>query len=86
MTSTSGSSTTCPPDRLDAELTKRGVVASGQAPDRVPSRNQPSDDRSAQEPAATRHQGLHDSRLAAQTASFSRKILALWRMSTGKEG
>ena len=25
----------------------------------------------------------HDSLLAAQTASFSRKILALWRMSTG---
>ena len=30
---------------------------------------------------------LHQRRfLAAQTASFSRKILELWRMSTGKEG
>ena len=28
----------------------------------------------------------HDSLLAAQTASFSRKILALWRMSTGNAG
>ena len=46
----------------------------------------------AQETTAARHQnvtqlrGTHDSLLDAQTANFSRKILALWRISTGKDG
>src|SRR5262249_31224854 len=47
---------------------------------------QPANDGAAEEAAAARHQGDHASSLAAQIASFSRKILALWRISTGKDG
>ena len=47
---------------------------------------QPPDDRAAQEAAAAGHEGVHRTLPAAQSANFSRKILALWRISTGKRG
>ena len=64
----------------------------GQAADRQPALHEQLDQGRAQKAAAAGHQhlaqirGHHDSLLAAQTASFSRKILALWRISTGNDG
>ena len=79
-------------DLLDPELLQMGVKPPAQAPDRQPALHEQLDQGRAQKAAAAGHQhlaeirGPHDSLLEAQTASFSRKILALWRISTGKEG
>src|SRR5258708_2392942 len=44
------------------------------------------DNSPAQKPASSRNERSHGNCLAAQSASFSRKILALCRMSTGNAG
>src|SRR5262249_23238145 len=51
----------------------------------VAARDQAAHDGAAEEAAAAGDESVHRSRPAAQTASFSRKILALWRTSTGNE-
>src|SRR5207302_914608 len=62
------------------------IAITGKAGDVVAARHQQADDGAAQEAAAAGHQRVHASRPAAHAASFSRKILALWRMSTGNFG
>ena len=78
-------------DLLDFELVEVRVRPPGQASHCQPTLSRQLDQGRAQEPAAARDQhpaeirSPHRSLLEAQTASFSRKILALWRMSTGNE-
>ncbi len=68
------------------------VAAAGERPDLLPSRAEQGHDGRSQETASSGHEhGAgrvegHVRFLAAQTASFSRKIFELWRMSTGNEG
>jgi hypothetical protein len=70
-----------------AQRLQRRVVAAVETGDVVAARHQPAAERLAEEAAAAGDQDLHASSLAgcfaAQAASFSRPILALWRMSTG---
>ncbi len=73
-------------DAADSERRHVRIVAAAEDRDVVSPGQQHARDRPAEKPAAAGHQGLHRSptRPAAHTASFSRKIFALWRMSTGK--
>ena len=64
------------------------MAAAAEAGDLVPARQQRAAQRLPEETAAAGDQQLHAlsfaSCFAAHAASFSRPILALWRMSTGK--
>jgi len=74
-------------DLGNTQLFQFGIAVAGQAENPVPAFNQLSDDGFSQKTAAAGYQGpayLLPVFLAAHTASFSRKILELCRMSTGK--
>ncbi len=73
-------------DLLRADLGQPRVFAPREAPHLVAAIAQHAHDRPAEEPAAAGHQCPHRNLFAAQAASFSRKIFALCRMSTGNEG
>ncbi len=70
----------------DAECFERGVVTARDARHRVAALHKLAHDRAAHETAAAGHQRLHLKRSSAQSLSSSRRILALWRTSTGKCG
>ena len=72
---------------VDADGLQFRVVPPSEHADVVAALAQLARDRRAQEAAAAGDERAHQaSSCSAQTASFSRKILALWRMSTGKDG
>ena len=75
-------------DLAHAECIQRRIVPAIEAGDVMSARNQPSTERLAEETATAGHEDLHSLSFkgcfAAHAASFSRPILALWRMSTGK--
>ena len=62
------------------------VFLAGIGTDGVAAPQQPAHHRLAEEAAAAGDQRLHCSSCAAHSASFSRKIFALWRISTGNRG
>ena len=70
-----------------AQRLQRGVVTAIETGGAMPALEQAAAQRLAQETSATGHQDVHSMSCngcrAAQCASFSRPILALWRMSTG---
>src|SRR5262249_12568062 len=71
---------------LDAQSVQLRVIAAREASDRVSAGPQPAHDRSAEKTAAAGDERAHahdGSFRAAHSASFSRPILALWRVSTG---
>ncbi len=70
---------------LDTEASEFGIIAPRQTAHRIAAREQLSNDRPAQETAAAGDERLQRTLRAAQTASFSRKIFALWRISTGND-
>ena len=74
-------------DLLHADGIERRVMAAIETGDVMPARDQPAAQGLPEETAAAGHQNLHalSSRawVAAHAASFSRPILALWRISTG---
>src|SRR5690606_4985240 len=70
-----------------AQRVERRIVAAVEAGDFMPALDKAAAQRLAQETAAAGDEDLHAwLRAAAHCASFSRPILALWRMSTGKPG
>ena len=78
---------------VDTVGRQRRVLSTGEASDVIPPLPEGPGDGSPNEAACSGHQCLHEwvprrdaNSLRAHTASFSRKILALWRTSTGKEG
>src|SRR3546814_2730160 len=73
----------------DAELVEHRVQAAVEAHHFMPALHQAAAQRAAEETAAAGDEDIHRLLLgcfAAHAASFSRPILALWRMSTGKRG
>src|SRR5262249_48072718 len=73
-------------DALHAQALQLRVAAAREAAHLMSFGQQGAHHRAAQETAAAGDQRLHLSFSSAHTASFSRKILALWRMSQGKAG
>jgi len=63
-----------------------GITAAGETSNARAAFAQAANEGGAKKAAAACNQRLHASCSAAHTASFSRKILALCRMSTGKFG
>src|SRR4051812_11440180 len=72
--------------RFDAGVFEIPMHRSRQRPHVVASGDQPIDDGLAEESAAAGDEDVHRSCVTAHSANFSRKILALWRTSTGKRG
>jgi len=72
-----------------AEFAQHWVVSAVEADDLMPALDQSAAERLSQETTAAGDEDLHagcSSWFVAHAASFSRPILALWRMSTGKPG
>src|SRR5690606_28268773 len=73
-------------DLTHSQRLQRRVVAAVEAQHLVPTRDQPATQRLAEETATAGDQDLHARSFncaEAHSASFSRPILALWRISTG---
>ena len=71
---------------LHSELLKLRIASPRKASNSVSFLQQKLDYGTTQETAAASDQCFHEIFSVAHRASFSRKILALWRTSTGKEG
>src|SRR3546814_7833209 len=72
-----------------AELVEHRVQAAVEAHHFMPALHQAAAQGAAEETTAAGHEDFHrllPSCFAAHAASFSRPLLALWRMSTGKRG